>query len=421
MLEELLILGAVRIRRTPVVTALAVAATPQALMSARQRRLQRGRGQSRRATSGTNRCSSSSERCAACSTKYTCEQLVELRDREGADRLRFIKDEADHRRDRTTELTRQDIAPDSRIRAARRRWTARAAPSTEFWPCGYFETGGQYEAVCMDPIDARRAGRCPRLERRALPPSRTAGAGQRPGTEGRPRPSTLAMKADVLKRGAQRCRCCRSPRYAPASSPRCRQPRRRPATIQLPTVARLFLGLEKAPLAAKPGQARQGRQRRQGPVDYTRWRAGAASRHGASRARRAHGTMQRAALLKPSIEPAEKGQCSSRRRATSTCSNVATADFKADPATAAIFLNKGEAQGRRSCRRTWARPCARSAPRAPTASTRAGGQGHRRFQRGGRHHHHRSTRAIQDARDGARRMTTAATAWSRRLHRVRAA
>ncbi|MBS0427430.1 MAG: gamma-glutamyltransferase [Proteobacteria bacterium] len=115
-------------------------------------------------------------------------------------------------------------------------------------------------------------------------------------------------------------------------------------TIQLADGRKTFLDFrEKAPLAAKPdmyldkdgnvvkGLSTKGHLAVGVPGSVS----------GMEYAREKYGTMQRAALLKPSIELAEKGFV--LQQGDIDMFNTATADFKADPATAAIFLNKGEA------------------------------------------------------------------------------
>lgn len=115
-------------------------------------------------------------------------------------------------------------------------------------------------------------------------------------------------------------------------------------TIQLADGRKTFLDFrEKAPLAAKPdmyldkdgnvvkGLSTKGHLAVGVPGSVS----------GMEYAREKYGTMQRAALLKPSIDLAEKGFV--LERGDIDMFNTATADFKADPATAAIFLNKGEA------------------------------------------------------------------------------
>ena len=115
-------------------------------------------------------------------------------------------------------------------------------------------------------------------------------------------------------------------------------------TIQLADGRKTFLDFrEKAPLAAKPdmyldkdgnvvkGLSTKGHLAVGVPGSVS----------GMEYAREKYGTMQRAALLKPSIDLAEKGFV--LEQGDIDMFNTATADFKADPATAAIFLNKGEA------------------------------------------------------------------------------
>ena len=117
MLEELLILGAVRIRRTPVVTAAGVSAMPQALMSVRQLP-----GLSLAAGPNASACNqwhepvglSLLERCVLplLDGAHTHEQLVEhLKAEARADRLRFIKDDQPITDEAELhEFTRQQVA-----------------------------------------------------------------------------------------------------------------------------------------------------------------------------------------------------------------------------------------------------------------------------------------------------------------------
>ena len=115
-------------------------------------------------------------------------------------------------------------------------------------------------------------------------------------------------------------------------------------TIQLADGRKTFLDFrEKAPLAAKPdmyldkdgnvvkGLSTKGHLAVGVPGSVS----------GMEYAREKYGTQQRAALIKPSIDLAEKGFV--LEQGDIDMFNTATADFKADPATAAIFLNKGEA------------------------------------------------------------------------------
>jgi gamma-glutamyltranspeptidase/glutathione hydrolase len=115
-------------------------------------------------------------------------------------------------------------------------------------------------------------------------------------------------------------------------------------TIQLADGRKTFLDFrEKAPLAAKPdmyldkdgnvvkGLSTKGHLAVGVPGSVS----------GMEYAREKYGTMQRAALIRPSIDLAEKGFV--LEQGDIDMFNTATADFKADPATAAIFLNKGEA------------------------------------------------------------------------------
>lgn len=115
-------------------------------------------------------------------------------------------------------------------------------------------------------------------------------------------------------------------------------------TIQLADGRKTFLDFrEKAPLAAKPdmyldkdgnvvkGLSTKGHLAVGVPGSVS----------GMEYAREKYGTLQRAALIKPSIDLAEKGFV--LQQGDIDMFNTATADFKADPATAAIFLNKGEA------------------------------------------------------------------------------
>ncbi|MEN0090650.1 MAG: gamma-glutamyltransferase [Bordetella sp.] len=115
-------------------------------------------------------------------------------------------------------------------------------------------------------------------------------------------------------------------------------------TIQLADGRKTFLDFrEKAPLAAKPdmyldkdgnvvkGLSTKGHLAVGVPGSVS----------GMEYAREKYGTLQRAALIKPSIDLAEKGFV--LEQGDIDMFNTATADFKADPATAAIFLNKGEA------------------------------------------------------------------------------
>ncbi|MBN8748782.1 Gamma-glutamyltranspeptidase [Xylophilus ampelinus] len=115
-------------------------------------------------------------------------------------------------------------------------------------------------------------------------------------------------------------------------------------TIQLADGRKTFLDFrEKAPLAAKPdmyldkdgnvvkGLSTKGHLAVGVPGSVS----------GMEYAREKYGTLQRAALVKPSIDLAEKGFV--LEQGDIDMFNTATADFKADPATAAIFLNKGEA------------------------------------------------------------------------------
>ncbi|MDQ7955575.1 MAG: gamma-glutamyltransferase [Pseudomonadota bacterium] len=115
-------------------------------------------------------------------------------------------------------------------------------------------------------------------------------------------------------------------------------------TIQLADGRKTFLDFrEKAPLAAKPdmyldkdgnvvkGLSTKGHLAVGVPGSVS----------GMEYARGKYGTLQRAALIKPSIDLAEKGFV--LEQGDIDMFNTATADFKADPATAAIFLNKGEA------------------------------------------------------------------------------
>lgn len=115
-------------------------------------------------------------------------------------------------------------------------------------------------------------------------------------------------------------------------------------TIQLADGRKTFLDFrEKAPLAAKPdmyldkdgnvvkGLSTKGHLAVGVPGSVS----------GMEYAREKYGTLQRAALIKPSIDLAEKGFV--LEQGDIDMFNTATTDFKADPATAAIFLNKGEA------------------------------------------------------------------------------
>ncbi|MDI3382912.1 gamma-glutamyltransferase [Xenophilus aerolatus] len=115
-------------------------------------------------------------------------------------------------------------------------------------------------------------------------------------------------------------------------------------TIQLADGRKTFLDFrEKAPLAAKAdmyldkdgnvvkGLSTKGHLAVGVPGSVS----------GMEYAREKYGTLQRAALIKPSIDLAEKGFV--LEQGDIDMFNTATADFKADPATAAIFLNKGEA------------------------------------------------------------------------------
>ena len=115
-------------------------------------------------------------------------------------------------------------------------------------------------------------------------------------------------------------------------------------TIQLADGRKTFLDFrEKAPLAAKSDMYLD----KEGNVVKGLSTKGhlavgvPGSVSGMEYAREKYGTLQRAALIKPSIDLAEKGFV--LEQGDIDMFNTATADFKADPATAAIFLNKGEA------------------------------------------------------------------------------
>ena len=115
--------------------------------------------------------------------------------------------------------------------------------------------------------------------------------------------------------------------------------------------------------------------------------------------------------------------CSSR--ATSTCSHTATDDFQKDPASGAIFLNKGEpfAVGQKLVQKDLAKTLRPSATRAPTASTRARSAPRswrraRPARASSRRPTSTSTRRANWRRSNA---TTAATTSSRRRRRARAA
>lgn len=117
MLEELLILGAVRIRRTPVVTAAAVSATPQALMSVRQLPgLALAAGQDASVCNQWHESVGLSllERCVLplLDGAHTHEQLAQhLKSEARADRLRFIKDDKPITDEAELhEFTRQQVA-----------------------------------------------------------------------------------------------------------------------------------------------------------------------------------------------------------------------------------------------------------------------------------------------------------------------
>jgi len=144
---------------------------------------------------------------------------------------------------------------------------------------------------------------------------------------------------------------------------------------------------------------------------------------GMEMAREKYGTMKRAALIAPSIALAEKGFA--LQQGDIDMLATATADFKKDPVSGAIFLNKGEpfAVGQKLVQKDLAKTLKAIMPRVSTASTRA--RSARPSWPRARPARASSPRPTSTSTRRANSLpssaTTAATRSSRRRRRVRAA
>jgi gamma-glutamyltranspeptidase/glutathione hydrolase len=139
-------------------------------------------------------------------------------------------------------------------------------------------------------------------------------------------------------------------------------------TLQLADGRKTFLDFrEKAPLAATPNMYLDANGNVVKGLSTRGYLAVAVpgSVAGLEAARTRYGSLPRAALMAPAIRLADKGFALTQGDVDML--TTATADFRADAPSAAIFLNKGEAfaPGQTLV------PCATSASAAPMASTRA--------------------------------------------------